>query len=160
MLSFHRVALTALIFVGFYTQGTLSQDLPMSPILETLMRCKEPFKPATVIKLLQDNGYISRTPISYIDGIPSFPAIKPLVVFGLQVRVVEAWDFSGGSFKRGPGTAPPIHIALGFERSYGLSIEDRMPKEILEYDRKRKTFAYTTDADKSVNKYPMLTCSQ
>lgn len=137
-------------------------------LLEKAIKCDHEFQPEFVIKTLQNSGVIGRKPIFQGDGIPTYLLKKPVNFHGLQVMLVEAWSYNGEMFSRGPGTAPPVHLALGFNEGDADKLKSIVP------DNTTKKFAgkefsngflYTSDSNYSrkVNgtfkSYPIVTCT-
>lgn len=88
-----------------------SSDGPAAPLLRAL-ECQSPFKPENVIGALQRSGVIGRKPAQRMDGIPSYVPTVPVTFNGLTALTIEAWNYEGSQFTRGPGTAPPVHVAM------------------------------------------------
>ena len=135
---------------------------PAETFVEEIMRCRQDFRPASVIRLLQDEGYIGRKPVFMGDGIPTFPVIKTMKLFGLDVRFVEGWDHEGGFFKRGPGTAPPIHIGIVFDRS--VDPDKALPAGLVKPTSggMEPQFLYTSTSnyfDRNPKPWPALICT-
>jgi len=84
------------------------------------------------------------------------------MIFGLDAVFVEGWDREGAMFKRGRGTAPPVHLAVVFDRRYGKNLEEALPKGLLrERKQSDKTEIYVSTSiysDRSGN-WPNLLCA-
>lgn len=159
----HLVA-SSMIFgaLQLVSSACLAQQVPIERTLEELMRCKQVFKPALIIKALQDNGIIGKKPVSSDDGIPTFVVVKPIAVYGLEVKIVEGWARTGGVFQRGPGTAPPTHISLGFDHRYAKSLGSVLPKEVAQNEFGETTDRMITESnfsDRKLGSFPSLSCS-
>ena len=87
--------------------------------LEDQLACIKSPDPGTAIRAMVKNGLLKDTDDG-ADGIPVFAPTAPLTVFGKRVTFVAGWQAeSDGSVKkpfwRGPGTAPPRHIAVSVD---------------------------------------------
>ncbi len=85
--------------------------------LENQLLCKNSPEPGKAIRAMLKNGLLKETDFGG-DGIPVFAPTNNISVFGHNVTFVAGWeaDENGVSapFSRGPGTAPPLHIAVSF----------------------------------------------
>ena len=150
----------SLAFASAFTASAVAA--PAETFVEEIMRCRHDFRPASVIRLLQDEGYIGKKSVYFVDGIPTFPVIKKMTVFGLAVRFVEGWDYEGSFFKRGPGTPPPIHIGIAFDRS--VDPDKDLPTDLVEAasGSNEMQSLYTSVSnynDRNKNSWPALICS-
>ncbi len=87
--------------------------------LEDQLACTKSPDPGTAIRAMIKNGLLKKTDNGG-DGIPVFAPTAPLTVYGKRVTFVAGWQAeSDGSvkkpFRRGPGTAPPHHIAVSVD---------------------------------------------
>jgi hypothetical protein len=81
--------------------------------LQDQLACAERPEPGKALRALRGKGVIAAKPVASIDGMNVFPVLQPISVFGFRVLQVTGWEESGDRslFWRGPGTAPPLHIA-------------------------------------------------
>lgn len=87
--------------------------------LEDQLACTKSPDPGTAIRAMVKNGLLKDTD-NGADGIPVFAPTSPLTVYGKRVTFVAGWQSEpDGSVKkpfwRGPGTAPPHHIAVSVD---------------------------------------------
>jgi len=60
----------SLAFASAFTASAVAA--PAETFVEEIMRCRHDFRPASVIRLLQDEGYIGKKYVYFVDGIPTF----------------------------------------------------------------------------------------
>ena len=101
--------------------STRSMDLShaTAKALEDQLACIRPPEPGIAIRAMIKNGFLKETDYG-ADGIPVFGLAKPMTVYGKKVTFVAGWQAeTDGSVKepfwRGPGTAPPLHIAVSVD---------------------------------------------
>ena len=87
--------------------------------LEDQLACTKSPDPGAAIRAMVKNGLLKDTD-NGADGIPVFAPTAPLTVYGKRVTFVAGWQAEpDGSVKkpfwRGPGTAPPHHIAVSLD---------------------------------------------
>jgi len=85
--------------------------------LDQALTCTQTFSPQDVLIDLQHEGWIATKPAFVMDGIPSFPTVKPLRLRGrgLAVKFVSGWAPHGSLFSRAPGTAPDTFVSVAVE---------------------------------------------
>lgn len=83
--------------------------------LEDQLACRTSPKPGVAIRALIANGLVRKTRFD-ADGSPVFAPIGDLLVYGRRVLFVTGWEMEGdrvrAPFWRGPGTAPPLFLAI------------------------------------------------
>lgn len=72
----------------------------------------------------------------------------PVTFHGLTAVTIEGWNHQGSQFIRGPGTAPPIHIAMTVEGDE-KQVREMLKRNgiALEAHEEGRPFLYVTDAD-------------
>lgn len=123
-------------------------DLLAVKNLEEALACTGIFKPQNILTELQREGVIGRTPVIQDDGIPVFAVLKPLHIYDLNVKFIEGWDFGGSLFSRGPGTAPPVDVAILVDEDNTVvqSILPRGFKKTYDIGHKIETFRYISES--------------
>lgn len=92
---------------------------PTAKALEDQLACTKSPEPGVAIRAMIKNGLLQDTDFGE-DGVPVLKPTAPLTVYGKRVTFVAGWQIeANGSvrepFGRGPGTAPPHHIAVSFD---------------------------------------------
>ena len=87
-------------------------------VLENQLGCGLPPNPS-IIRIRFELGFL-RSTVHGSDGVPVLAPTIPLTLFGKRVTFMAGWGPEpDGSFKepfsRGPGTAPPVHIAVSLD---------------------------------------------
>jgi len=114
-----------LFFIVLLSNNVFSKEISISlkqrteKALEDQLSCKNPPEPGKAIRAMISNGIIKETDLGY-DGIPIFTPTIELVVFGKRVTYIAGWEFDEKEgvkepFSRGPGTAPPVFIAVSLD---------------------------------------------
>lgn len=88
-------------------------------MLENQLLCNRSPEPGEVIRAMLKNGLLKETDFGS-DGIPVFAPTQNISVFGNSITFVAGWEANDDGevvapFSRGPGTAPPLHIAVSFK---------------------------------------------
>lgn len=112
--------------------------------LEEALTCTGIFKPQSLLFQLQREGAIGRTPVIQDDGIPIFAVSKRLRIYGLDVKFIEGWDFEGPLFRRGPGTAPPVHVGIIVDADKTI-VQSILPSKRFDIGNKIETFRYISE---------------
>lgn len=92
---------------------------PTAKALEDQLECNKSPEPGVAIRTMIANGLLKDTD-GGADGVPVLVPTTPLIVYGKRVTFVAGWQAEvNGSikkpFRRGPGSAPPHHIAVSFD---------------------------------------------
>lgn len=104
--------------------------------LEDQLACSTSPDAGAAIRAMLENGLLKRTD-NGADGIPVLAPTVPLTVYGKRVTFVAGWQGEpDGSAKepfwRGPGTAPPHHIAVSVDAE--LTDIAYQPREVKDAD--------------------------
>ncbi|QBY56070.1 J domain-containing protein [Cupriavidus oxalaticus] len=88
--------------------------------LEEQLACRRPPNPGDIIRGMLKAGLLKY--VDGYDGIPVFEPSGPLTVFGRRVTYLAGWQFEANGkvadpFSRGPGTSPPLFLAVSFRES-------------------------------------------
>ena len=87
--------------------------------LEDQLSCIKSPHTGQAIRAMLSNGFIKEVDLGY-DGIPIFIPTSELKVFGHKILYIAGWEREADGkikapFWRGPGTSPPIFIAVTLE---------------------------------------------
>ncbi len=92
--------------------------------LQEQLACLSSPRPAVAIRAMMKNGLVAETKFG-ADGIPVFRPTADLYVLGERVLFLTGWEMEGDEirkpFSRGPGTAPPLFLAV---------VLDAVPRDI------------------------------
>jgi hypothetical protein len=111
----HWLSQAAFCFAVAALAAPPAEAAPRSVVgLEQAMSCKHMLHPRLLLLALQRDGVIGLKARAYEDGLPYFSIKKQFRIHGLEVKYVEGWDwdYRGGLFRRGPGTAPGRFIGI------------------------------------------------
>jgi hypothetical protein len=101
-----------LLAAVFVVLGVPSASADAVTKLDQAIACTEPFSPQAVLTALQHEGRIATKPFFVMDGVPSFPVVRPLQLHGLTVTFVSGWAPEGSLFFRAPGTPPSTFVSV------------------------------------------------
>ena len=117
-------AFVALILIATSAPAAMAANASLlaktGKALEEQLACLNPPQPGLAIRTMLANGVITRTKFA-ADGSPVFAPTDAIYVYGSRVTFITGWESEVGKVKppfwRGPGTAPPVFLAVTLEKS-------------------------------------------